>query len=74
MDAAAAARMSDPDLNPHFRRRWLTPDLLDPTQPVRSPDVGLGPIGRALLEAQRRKQQKLSAPAAPSPSDNPVQR
>jgi hypothetical protein len=22
MDAAAAARMSDPDRNPHFRRRW----------------------------------------------------
>jgi hypothetical protein len=22
MDAAAAARMSDPLMNPHFRRRW----------------------------------------------------
>jgi hypothetical protein len=25
MDAAAAARMSDPQLNPHFRRRWREP-------------------------------------------------
>jgi hypothetical protein len=27
MDAARMAAMSDPDRNPHFRRRWGPPDL-----------------------------------------------
>lgn len=31
MNAADAARMSDPLLNPHFRRRWV--EGRDPAQP-----------------------------------------
>jgi hypothetical protein len=34
MDAAAAARMSDPQLNPHFRRRWREPASPGTPEPV----------------------------------------
>lgn len=55
MDAATAARMSDPEHNPHFRRRWL-----DPGPPLivllpRKRDHDLGPIGLALIEAWERR-------------------
>lgn len=58
MDAAAAARMSDPERNPNFRRRWVA-DALDlklapPRIHVdrrRRPDMQ----GRDLLAAWRRE-------------------
>jgi hypothetical protein len=34
MDAAAAARMSDPQLNPNFRRRWREAASLGASKPV----------------------------------------
>lgn len=57
MNAADAARMSDPLLNPHFRRRWAEDRDAHPLGKV--PDDNLGAIGLALLKAWR-KQQKLS--------------
>lgn len=53
MDAAAAARMSDPALNPNFRRRWqerpAKPVTVAPAEP------GLTAMAQALQEAGLRK-------------------
>lgn len=52
MDAARAAEQSDPDRNPHFRRRWTEADTT-----LRRAWVNqdrLGTLGLALLEALRR--------------------
>lgn len=57
MDAADAARMSDPDRNPHFRRRWAENGVRHASMPTMCAGDDLGPIGLALLEAWRRKQQ-----------------
>jgi MYXO-CTERM domain-containing protein len=57
IDAAAAARMSDPDRNPHFRRRWDEKATASARSPAPGTDGHLGPIGLALLEAWRRKRQ-----------------
>jgi hypothetical protein len=65
MDAAAAA-MSDPDRNPHFRRRWLEPGPLAMPVVPRSATGIVGPVGVALIDAWRRKQQPAAAAVAPS--------
>ncbi len=53
MDAAAAARMSDPDRNRQFSRKWTEPVAL----PIAAPNTTdtLGPIGLALRDAWRRR-------------------
>ena len=55
MDPAAAAAMSDPERNPHFRRRWHDQPVA--AVPSRQADgqSGLGTVGLALLEALRAK-------------------
>lgn len=52
MDAATAAAMSNPDRNPHFRRRW-TDGEADASALSTRPSVGT--FGLALLEALRRR-------------------
>jgi hypothetical protein len=59
MNAATAAAMSDPDRNPMFRRRWVE-TAAAPVTP-RSTAGAFGPIGLALIDAWRRKQQANSA-------------
>ncbi len=46
MDAAAAARMSDPDRNPHFRRQWA--EDRDSAQPS---DAPVAPAAEPLEQA-----------------------
>jgi hypothetical protein len=65
MDAAAAAAMSDPDRNPHFRRRWreqASPRVIQVIAPSRET---LGAIGIALVEAWRREQVRQQDEVAP---------
>ncbi|WP_431266835.1 hypothetical protein [Dankookia sp. P2] len=52
MDTASAARMSDPALNPHFRRRWQEP----PDEPVTAvkPDRALTAMAQAFRDAWLR--------------------
>lgn len=59
MDAATAAAMSDPERNPHFRRRWgqSAPRIMPNPVP---PDSRLGALGLALLEAWRLRQQRAA--------------
>lgn len=55
MNAAQAAAMSGPDLNPHFRRRWEEPDsLVVPRPEPRNERPGDDLDGLALLLAWRR--------------------
>ncbi len=63
MNAADAARMSDPLLNPHFRRRWA--EDRDDQAPSRGRDNELGAIGLALLEAWRKRQEANVMPRGP---------
>lgn len=63
MNAADAARMSDPLLNPHFRRRWA--EDRDVVQPGKQPDDNLGAIGLALLKAWRMQQELGVKPRGP---------
>jgi hypothetical protein len=60
MNAADAARMSDPLLNPHFRRRWAEYREVHP--PWKVPDDNLGAIGLALLKAWRNRQELSTKP------------
>lgn len=70
-DAAAAAAMSDPVRNPHFRRRWTEAGA--PTGP-RHPDVGaLGTLGLALLEALNRRKPVEQFQAVASNNSDPPQ-
>ncbi len=56
MDAAAAARMSDPDRNRQFSRRWDEPASIAKTATTQpAPRDQLGTLGVALLDAFRRK-------------------
>jgi hypothetical protein len=65
MDAATAARMSDPEHNPLFRRRWLETPLVAVLVTPRSTTGVVGPIGLALIEAWRRKQRVADPAVAP---------
>lgn len=62
MDASVAARMSDPERSPHFRRRWQEPARGHSAMVPGVSRGDLGPIGVALLEAWRRKQQETAEP------------
>jgi hypothetical protein len=74
MDAASAAAMSDPDRNPHFRRRWVQPTARPRVVPVvQPPDGTLGAIGIALLKSWRRARYDRSPPAATDHTCNPVE-
>lgn len=53
MDAAAAAAMSDPDLNPHFRRRWDEGRLDAAVRTSRPANTAIGTLGIALQDASR---------------------
>jgi hypothetical protein len=64
MDAAAAAAMSDPEHNPHFRRRWLEATPAAVLVTPRSTAGVVGPIGLALIDAWQRKQQAAAAASA----------
>jgi hypothetical protein len=57
--------MSDPDHNPHFRRRWLEPGPADLLMVPRSTTSAVGPIGLALIEAWQRKQRMAEPAVAP---------
>jgi hypothetical protein len=70
MDAAAAARMSDPLLNPHFRRRWREPACVRERQPdatTAAPDAARDRLDRlaALPRAKRRRRRKLALGGGP---------
>jgi hypothetical protein len=69
-DAADAAAMSNPDRDPHFRRRWL--EVCAPTGPTH-PDVGaVGALSLALREAlNRRKKAEQAQEVASNNSDPP---
>jgi hypothetical protein len=61
MDAAAAAAMSDPLRNPHFRRRWREESVradAPPAPPPSSPDARLAELAR-LLRAERQRRRRL---------------
>jgi hypothetical protein len=62
MDAASAAAMSDPDRNPHFRRRWGQPPMPRVVPVHQPPDGILGAIGIALIKASRRDRSPRMAP------------
>jgi hypothetical protein len=62
MDAADAARMSDPERNPHFRRRWReAPDerAQDPPAPAETATERLDRLG-SLLRAEWLRQGKAA--------------
>ena len=62
MDAAAAARMSDPERNPAFRRRWRkTSDAPAWPPPVHEPEDTVEPTGLELLEQWRRERARWNA-------------
>jgi hypothetical protein len=66
MDAAAAARMSDPERNPHFRRRWREPAYDWAPEPAAAPDAALARLDRLadLLRAEwRRRRMRAQRPA-----------
>ena len=58
MDAATAARMSDPDRNQHFRRRWVEPTEHPAVTAPRANANELGAIGIAMKEALVRRRQR----------------
>ncbi|WP_198370531.1 hypothetical protein [Roseomonas rosulenta] len=53
MDAAVAAAMSDPERNPHFRRRWVEETRVT-TIAVTTPPAAIGSFGLVLREALDR--------------------
>jgi hypothetical protein len=71
MDAGDAARMSDPDLNPMFRRRWIEAPSVAIPATRRSTASAVGPIGLALICAWRRKRQAGDATSAVPGSATP---
>lgn len=60
MDAAVAAAMSDPERNPHFRRRWAEAEVVPcGTSSVSSPTIGtLGLALQAAMNRRRRVEQE----------------
>lgn len=70
MDAAAAAAMSDPDCNPHFRRRWSEA----PAEVHVGHAVGgaIGTFGLILREAmERRRRAETSGSCATDHTEPP---
>jgi hypothetical protein len=70
MDAGAAARMSDPQRNPHFRRRWREPACVRERQldaTTAAPDAARDRLDRlaALPRADRRRRRKLALGGGP---------
>jgi hypothetical protein len=64
MDAAAAAAMSDPELNRFFRRRWIDADataILCAVAMHPDLDDDLAVTGRELLEQWRRERARWLA-------------
>lgn len=63
MDAAAAARMSDPQLNPHFRRRWREETAERPSPPPAPPEAATARLERlaGLLRAEWRQRRARDA-------------
>ncbi|TDH61576.1 hypothetical protein E2C06_15690 [Dankookia rubra] len=57
MDAAIAAGMSDPALNPHFRRCWHQPQDASRSLTVFKATDPLTAMGQALQNAWLRKRQ-----------------
>jgi hypothetical protein len=53
MDAAAAARMSGPRMNPHFRRRWQEPAFVTEREPTVPADAAVEPRLERLAEVLR---------------------
>lgn len=72
MDAAAAARMSDPLLNPHFSRRWHEHPVpraavthlvvADTPPPATAQRERLDHLAALLLAEHRRRQAEGAAP------------
>lgn len=62
MDAANAAAQSDPDRNPHFRRRWYEPRVVAVQEPA--PRDQMGTLGQVLLAAFRRREAEGLKPVA----------
>jgi hypothetical protein len=54
MDAAVAAAMSDPERNPHFRRRWVDETRVTSISLAARPEA-IGSFGLVLQEAQERR-------------------
>jgi hypothetical protein len=54
MDAAVAAAMSDPDRNPHFRRRWVD-ETCEMSISVTKAPAAIGSFGLVLQEALERR-------------------
>ena len=55
MDIARAAAMSDPERNPHFRRRWKDEPVGVTRSTKAAVQAGPGTFGLALLNALRAK-------------------
>lgn len=74
MDAAAAARMSDPERNTHFRRLWREPaaDVVLATPCSVAGNVGT--LGIALIKAWRHRQHLLDVDTGPMPSAGTTRR
>ena len=73
MDAAVAAAMSDPDRNPHFRRRW--PQAGAAGESRHREVFAIGALGLALQEAlNRRNRAALAQEVARNNSDPPHER
>jgi hypothetical protein len=63
MDAAAATRMSDPVLNPHFRRRWrevAQERAPEPPAPIEADAACLDRLAE-LLRAEWRRRRTTAA-------------
>lgn len=71
MDAAAAAAMSDPERNPHFRRRWDEGSPDAPTASPRTSTEGIGTLGLALQEALDRRLRAEQALAVATNTGDP---
>jgi hypothetical protein len=66
MDAAAAARMSDPLMNPHFRRRWRDTPAERPPDPPAPSEAATARLERlaGLIRAEWRRQRARDAGGA----------
>jgi hypothetical protein len=71
IDAAVAATMSDPERNPHFRRRWV--DETGVTSiPLAASPAEIGSFGLVLQEAlERRRRAAAKAGSTVSAEEDP---
>jgi hypothetical protein len=70
MDAASAAVMSDPERNPHFRRRWVDETRVT-SIPLAASPAAIGSFGLVLQEALERRRRAAAKEARATAAEDP---